>query len=152
MVKRLSISLAAAFALSLPISALAPADAQTSVPMTCEIGTVNAVVIGPNGAFLHFIKSNNAATAGGLQPGQCSFEDRAVLATEPAVLCFPASITAIGFMGNKQYPLKVAFGGPGAAVLQNAVNGPNTASNFMVHQANVPGATTGCFVVDKFGV
>jgi hypothetical protein len=72
MSKRLSIIFGLAFALGLPLAASAPARA-ASFPFTCQIGTMNGVLINGNAVVLNFTKSNGPASSG-LQPGQCAFE------------------------------------------------------------------------------
>lgn len=140
------VSLILALASVLPVTASAPASAQ-SYPFTCQIGTMNGMAVGGGHAALTFTRSNGPA-ASGLQPGQCAFSDRAVKSSEPNSLCFPGTVTAIQFSGSTVVKgFFTAFSGPGSSVMQSGVFGPTKLMNFTVHNDG-----GGCMAVDSFGV
>ncbi len=149
MVMRVSIVLAIAFAVALPLATAVPASAQ-SYPMTCQIGTMNLALvdIGSNLATVAFARSNGPVVSG-LRPGQCAFADRAVRATEPTKLCFEATIARISLRGATASA--ITFSGPGAAALQSAVYGPTKLMNFTVRNWNIPAVGGACFQIDSYG-
>jgi hypothetical protein len=81
-------SLILAVVLSLPLLPVGPAEAQ-SYPLTCQIGTMNQVLmdIVDGWGGIYFTKSTRPASSG-LSPGQCGWNDRGMLTSEPALLCF----------------------------------------------------------------
>jgi hypothetical protein len=139
------ISLVLAFALGLPLAALAPASA--SYPFNCRIGTNNAVSVNSSQYYytVHFSRSKGPA-ASGLRPGQCAYLDRAVRASEPTVLCFLSPVIGVyPTEYNGRTVSQAFFSGPGSGLLRAAIFGPTKLMNFTVHNV-------GCFQIDTFGV
>jgi hypothetical protein len=122
-----------------------------SVLMTCRIGQMNNACMacntgpGASPAGVTFSHSTGPASSG-LQPGECAFEDRAVRASEPYVLCFAASIQSMQFNGS--VISGVFFNGPGTAILNHVANGPTEVMHFMVHQGASPFP---CMIIDRYG-
>jgi hypothetical protein len=121
----------------------APAVAGSSL-LTCEIGFMNGVSVRPSGATVPFMPSHSPASAG-LQPGQCSYAERALTVQEPHVLCFQATVTNFA-VANGALQSSTVFGGAGAALAQAASFGPTKLLNFMVHGD----AGTPCLTIDTF--
>lgn len=149
MVHRLSIVLAATFAFCWSLAGPAPASAAEKYLMTCEIGTGGSVLVdqGSDLATATFSRSKGP-TAAGLQSGECAFDDRAVLANEPAVLCFGGTINRITF--RRDTATSADFGGDGgngARLLVSAIYGPAKLMTFTVRPWNIPALGGACFQI-----
>ena len=82
----------------LPLAlAAAPALAQTSYPLTCRGGGYMSIANdGSGGVYLSFRPAAGAVPLG-LQPGECSWSDRALRGGEPSILCDSAA-SAVGYV------------------------------------------------------
>ena len=150
--ERLEAAVAVVLAISmtlLPALTPAPAAADTSYPLTCQIGIMNAVNMSSGYVYVVFFTSKGAV-ADGLQAGQCAYADRAVKPSEPPGICFTGAITAANLAGSKVNA--IYFSGPGSAVLAAAVAGRVKLMNFTVHQIAGLGNGGPCLMVDHFGV
>ncbi len=157
MLKRLSLIFIVAF--GLPLSALAPADAAQSYMLNCEIGSMNAVrldfeggVPGGHGYTDVNFRHASGPTSSGLQPGQCSWPDRAMNANEPYWLCAPAP----GTLGVNTVTIRgstvpqVTYVGNGNPLLQAVLGGSTQLVNMMVQSERWAGDPDGCLFVTYF--
>lgn len=86
-----------AVAILLTLAAAGQAAAQTSYPLTCRGGGyLNISNDAAGGVYISFTPSNGAAPMG-LQPGQCTWSDRALRAGEPTVICDTVA-NALGYV------------------------------------------------------
>ncbi len=157
MLKRLLLILVVA--LALPLSALAPADATPAYMLNCKIGSMNIVRVDYRGGApgqsgvtaVHFRKASGP-TSSGLQPGQCSWPDRAMKANEPSWLCATGQgtlgINTMVFMGATAP--RVTYVGNGNPLLQAVLGGSTQLLNMMVRLEPWAGDNAGCLVVNYF--
>ena len=76
-----------ALAATLSLAAAAPAEAETSYPLTCRGGGyLNISNDAAGGVYISFTASGGAVPMG-LQPGECTWSDRALRVGEPTVIC-----------------------------------------------------------------
>lgn len=129
-------------ALSLSITALA----DPSYPLTCRggAGTLGYNVQSGNAAVFYFTKSSQPSGAG-LSPGQCSWQDRAINADEPACLIQNGVTDVSAWMFPNQMNSNY-FSTAQAPWLRNLIS----ASNFQTFQVYNP-HNVGCFVVTRLG-
>lgn len=91
-----SLALGAALALAALALPGRPAEAQ-SYPLTCRGGgNLSIVGDGAGGISIAFLPSSGAVPLG-LQPGQCTWSDRALVAGEPTVICDTVA-NAVGYV------------------------------------------------------
>lgn len=84
--KQISAFCSATSLLTIPL-AIAPAQAQQSYPLVCRGGGALSIVnMGNNNVRINFRAAAGSAPQG-LQPGECSWQDRAFRSGEPTVIC-----------------------------------------------------------------
>jgi len=86
-----------ALAATLSLAAAIPAAAQTSYPLTCRGGGYMSIANdAASGVMIGFAAGGGAAPMG-LQPGECTWSDRALRAGEPTVICDSVA-NALGYV------------------------------------------------------
>ena len=150
MLRSITLTLGISMALSLIETATAEA-APTSYPLTCRGGGGTlGLATTDNSASFYFTKSNGPA-ASGLEPGQCSWQDRAISATaEPTCLkqSVPGAVAWI-FAAQAERSRSYVSSPTGTHWMRDLLE----ANKFVTFQVYNPGnATIGsCFVVTRIG-
>jgi hypothetical protein len=128
------------------------AYAQQTYPLTCRGGGVgnNGLTLGlstvDNSALVYYSKAPVAAPAG-LQPGQCSWQDRPIGVNEPPCLrqAYPGAVAWI-FASTTQRQNSYLSSPTGNHWMRDLLD----SNKFVTFQAYNPG-NGGCFVITRLG-